>query len=108
MNSSSMDIINKETEGLVGRNAFSMAIDATKLVDVVRLYQHYNVILGGDHPKDFFVDGMTMVEMHDHLEVMRSDENKSDHAYQVKIEFFSSSVCRLGNTHILSLLVTPN
>ena len=46
MNSSAMYIINKETEGLVGRNAFSMAIDATKLVDVVRLYQQYNAIVG--------------------------------------------------------------
>ena len=80
MKSLTMDFINKQTEGLVRRNAFSVGIDEIKVVKGVRLYQHYNAIVGGFHPKDFCVDGMTKVDLHDHIEVMRSDKNKSDRA----------------------------
>ena len=37
MKCSEMDFINKQTEGVVGRNAYSVGIDAKKVVNVVRL-----------------------------------------------------------------------
>ena len=39
-----MDSINKQMEGLVKRNTFSVGIDETKVVKGVRLYQRYNPI----------------------------------------------------------------
>ena len=69
--------INKKMEGLAGRNVFSVGIYTKIFVKRVRLSQSYNVIVGGVNPKAFVcVDSMTKVEMHDRLEVIRSDENK--------------------------------
>ena len=48
-----MAFIIKQIKGLVGINAFSLGIDATKLVKGVRLSQRYNAIVGGTHPKYF-------------------------------------------------------
>ena len=52
------------------------------MVKGVRLFQRYNTIIGGVHPKYFVcVDEITKVDLHERLEVMRSDENNSDCAY---------------------------
>ena len=81
-----MDFINKQTEGLSGRNSFSVGIDATKVVNDVRPYQCYNAIVGGVHTKYCFcVDGTTMFELHESIELTRSKYNKSDHTFEVKI-----------------------
>ena len=77
-----VDFINKQTEDLVIRNAFSVGIDAIKVVKGVRLSQRYNSIVGVIHPKAFVcVNFMTKVELHGCLEVIISDENNSDHVY---------------------------
>ena len=86
-----------------------MGIDETKVINGVRMYQSYNVIFGGANPKAFVcVDGMTRVELHGHIEVMRYDEKNSIRVHEVKIAVFPSSMCRLKSTHKLSFLVPPN
>ena len=103
-----MYLINKQTAGLVRRNAFSVVIDETKLVKGVRLYQHYNAIVGGFHPKVFVcVDGMIKVDLHDHLEVIRSDKNKSDRAYEVKIAVFPIQRVHIGKSSYIVLAGNP-
>ena len=90
MNYLSMDFINKRIEFLVGRNAFSVGIDATKVVKDVRLSQRYNSIVGGVHTKHFVcIYVMTKVDLHDRLDVVRSYVNNSDIAYEVKISVLS-------------------
>ena len=108
MKSLAMYLINKQTEGLVRRNSFSVVIDETKLVKGVRLYQHYNAIVGGFHPKVFVcVDGMIKVDLHDHLEVIRSDKNKSDRAYEVKIAVFPIQRVHIGKSSYIVLAGNP-
>ena len=68
-----IDFINKQTEGLARRNSFSVGIDETKVVKGVRLYQQYNAIVGVVNTQVFCVYGMAKVDLHDRLEVMRSD-----------------------------------
>ena len=90
MKSLGMYFINKQTEGLVVINAFSVGIYVTKMVKVVRLSQCYNAIFGGVHLKVFvYVGAMTKVELHDHLEVVRYDEKKLYCTYEVNIAVFS-------------------
>ena len=63
-----------------------MGIDATKVVQVVRLYQCYKSISGGVHRNHFIsMDTMTKADLHDRLDVMRSYEKKSDIAYKANI-----------------------
>ena len=82
MKSLAVDFINKQTEDLVRRNAFNVGIDAIKVVKGVRLSRRYNSIFGVIHPKAFVcVNGMSKVELYGCLEVIISDENKSDHVY---------------------------
>ena len=41
------------TDGLVGRNLFSVGIDATKSVKSLRLYHYHKSIVGGSQPNHF-------------------------------------------------------
>ena len=91
------NVINKQTEALVRRNAFSVGVNATKLVKGVRMYQRYNTIVGVVHSKYFlFVDGMTRVDLHNHIEVMRPDFNKPDLSYEVNIAVVSIQCLQVG------------
>ena len=68
-----------------------------KVVKVVKTSQCYNTIVGGVHSKYFVcLDGTTKVNLHERLEVMRSDENKIDCAYEVKISVFSIHRLQVG------------
>ena len=50
---------------------------------------------------------MTKVELHDPLEVMRSDDNKSYHAYEFKIAVFPIQHVQIGNSPCMLLVGNP-
>ena len=94
-----MDFINKQTEILVVINTFSLGIYATKVVKGVRLSQCYNAIVGGVHTNFFvFVDGMTNIDLHCSIELMRSEDNKSDCTYEMKISVLSIQSVQVGKS----------
>ena len=81
-----VDFIKKQTDGILGRNSFSVGIDATKVVQSARISQRYKAIVGGSYPKHFIsIEGMTKEHLQDTLDKMRSTKMKQHLAYEVKI-----------------------
>ena len=94
-----MYFINKQTE-VLRKNSFILGIDEPK----IELQCH---CWGCSYHSFFCVDGMTKVDLHEHLEVMRSDDNKSDRAYEVKLEVLSIQNVQVGKYPYIVLAGNP-
>ena len=72
------EFIKKQIDELVGPNAFSAGIDATKVVQGVRLSQRYKAIVGGIRPNHFIsISTMSEEYLQDRIDAMRSKDKKS-------------------------------
>ena len=60
-------------------------------------------LLGVFIPIFFCVDGITKVDLHGCLEMMRSEKNKTYHAYEVKIAVFPIQIVQVGKSPYIVL-----
>ena len=84
-------------EYLIGINAFSAGIYATKVVQGVRISRSHKAIFGGVYPNTFiYVDGTTNADLQDYLDAMRYYEKNPYLAYEAKLAVVSIQRVQVG------------
>ena len=81
-----LEYINIQTDGLIGINALSICIDATKVVQSVRLSDLHKVIVGDSHHNNFISgEEISKYYMQDRINLVRNKYKKWELSYEVKV-----------------------